>query len=394
MAGFNFSGRLEFNNLTDLLENTTNGLYYWLETVVGWTLHNAVSSVSGATDKIFKSTGEDGTEVIYIRLTQTGTEPLYFRTATFYAAAPAAATAQNETGVNSSNWNRSCWNAAPLTAWFSGDRDSFAIATLQSPAYANGGNMACTVFGRSERMIPGQYSGRTTLTADTLITTAGTTTLPVGDSSNITIGQKLFVINTADTGNRGNLLRCTVTGIPDPTNIDVTSDYVTADVDFDAGALVGLEPMPTFIPRMDNSSANSYGFALWRGFCYLYNPTTIQMSGAAQSNPPHNVYWGPFFDTEIQPVNTDYHDYANPDANWAWPVSPLLLIGTWDYAGAVIAGGKQMRGKISRVCTYPMTKPLTAWGSTMRDGAVTYMIAGYRSLGTYASIDILIRTVA
>jgi hypothetical protein len=391
---FNYSGRLEFNNLADLLENPYKGLYYWLETTIGWTLHNTVVSGTGATDKIFKSTGEDGTEVIYIRLTQSGTQTLLFRTATFYHTDPASVLAQNETGKNSDNWNKSVWNNAPLIAYFSGNRDCFAIATYQNPYFGVG------IFGIPKRTIPARYSGRTTLTTGDTVDAAGTpTTLEVGSTANMTVGQKLFVINTANTANRGNLLRCTLTGIPDPTHITVTNDYGTATA-FDAGALIGLDPMPTFIPRMDNSSASSYGFAPNRGFCFLYNAATLQMTGAAQTDPQHNVAQGAFYNTEVYEFSVDYYTYANPssqagaiyEASPIWPVAPILLVGTRNYAGNFV--GKQMRGRIDRVCFFPNINPLVAWGDTMINNDITYLVCGYRTTGDYSTAELLLRTVA
>jgi len=350
----------------DALEHATNGLFQRLQDA-GWTIHNTVVSTPGAKDIIFKSTGEAGTESFFVRITQTSSTTILFRIASYYAASGTpGANDGNEVGV--ANYTHTQFaSAGAANVWIYGDKDCIAVTFEQGAVYST------FLFGTPQRIEQTANSGRTTLTAGVTINGAGNTALAVASSANMTAAQKLFVVNQHVTS-KGTIVRCTLVSVDNPTQVTVSNDSGTNTV-FEAGALVGMDPLPAFVGICSYSGGTYQGFPSW-GFAHLYHPATTRMTGTAQTTPAiRTALSAPAsLDFYVNAVAKECATLLDPDANLNRPIMSCLLLGHFNATTSQIAGADQLRGRVRRIGRFPFVAGAVAAEDTFTEGAVTWRI--------------------
>lgn len=390
---FRYVNGVTFANMTDFLENASDGVHKAL-TDMGWTLHYTISATSGSTDKVFKSTGEDGTEVIWIRITQVG-NLVILRIGTYYPTSGmtynVASTVSNEVGTSTSGW--SCFEAAatPFIGWISGNKDHVAICFKQDGYYSVYG------MGTIKRISPEHWSGRCTLNGAHTVNSGAGQVLNVNETpNNITAGQKLFIVNVGDT-NKGTLLQVTVTAV-DTGLKTITVTNSTSATSFDTGALVAFDPMPTCIIGNGLSMGGYYRGAPMRGSMFLYSQANTRFTGAAQSTPVINagtLFLGNPYVYYSSGSATAQKDYLSPSASGAYGVQPWLLHGHHNSSWTLIGGSQQLRGYLERICSLTYGTAISP-EDTLKDGSKFWIAlrdeAGNQYLSTWAKL-VAIRTV-
>ena len=367
---FVYKNGVTYSNIADYLEDGTDGLYAALA-AMGWTLWSTISATSGATDKVFKSTGEDGSEVIYVRITQTNSTTCLLRIYSYFVQNGGTSDGYNEVGTSTSGWTSFTCADAAFIGWIAGDKDHVAVSRKQDTYYSTFG------FGVVKRLSPMQWSGRTSTLNDESIAAAGNTVLEVGSVANFTVGQKVFVVNTGSTAaRRGNILRCTVQSIDlINTTLTVSNDAATL-TDFDSGALVALDPMPTCIVGSGYSYGGYYHGSPSRGAAFLYNPATTRLTGAAQATPAHNCKSASVM-TARQIFAAGYDnlfEWGDPESSGGeWLLNPILFQGHVNSGGSEIAGGGKLRGYIERICFIPPTTTISP-EDTLKDGSLEWIM--------------------
>jgi len=345
---FEYRNGVTYTSITDFLENATNGLYKVLADM-GWTLHNEVVATSGITDKIYKSTGESGNELIYIRITQVAqTAPkqqVYFRTATYYkSSGTPGANDGNEIGWSSGVPTLFEHDATgTFIGWIYGDKNGVVICTKQDGYYST------VAFGTITRL---GYLGHIT----GLTVTAGSETIPASSTKQITVvstsgfdaGQKVFIIDR----DSGLLLRCTVQSVDDGSAMTVLNDTSTSTT-FAANARVGRDPMPTFLWAWSNVYGGYARGCPRYGAVFLYNPATTRFTGTAQAYSSASFY-GILMPLQayacIYTGGQIARDVVDPTSYDEFIVTPAVFFGAYSMYGSPISGGNQLRGYFERLC--------------------------------------------
>lgn len=366
-----------YSDTADFLEDATNGLYKKM-TDAGWTLHDDLIATSGQTDKVFKSVGEDGTEVIYIRITQiVSTQRIRFGAYTFWDASGHAGHNEVRGGISydsHTDWPHCCaGSASSFIGWIVANKDGVTFAHKLSTYYS------MAHFGRvTTRLIPANQAGRTTLTSGVTIAASGTTNLAVASESNILAGQKVWIINQATTAG-GTMLRCTVTATASG-QITVSNDIGTATT-FDAGALVGFDPQPIMLPIGYHDGTRTRSCPQ-KGHTTLYRMFDKRKTGSAQAYADH-ARFGLFYPYthnmlgDTAPNGTLFFDPTiggmrprnDPDLLSRFVLFPYTFLDGWTDSPSAPEEGIY-RGYTDRLCHVPKGSTL-ANEDTVTVGATT-----------------------
>lgn len=391
---FEYKNGVTYASITDFLEDVTDGLYATL-LAAGWTLHNEIVATSGITDKVFKSTGEAGDEIIFIRITQTAATKMLLRTASYYVAAGVpGANDGNELGADASTSQYAA--VAAFVGWIACDKDFCVFSQKQDSYYGTFG------FGTLKRHAPTQWSARTSLDGDQNILAHGTNTqiaVNAFDVTKLTVGQKLFIVNFGDT-HKGTITRCTLVSIDSAILITVEGDDAN-QTDFDSNALVALDPMPTCILGMNTTwGGGSRGSTQWGGL-FIYQPATTRMTGNAQAVPVNRTMLKAdgicCAGVANLPQKTTTYVTLGGAARGEFAIWPFIIIGGVDNNWTLQPGQYQLRGYIERVCmvTYGVA---VSPEDTMSDGDLEWLIIrdedGAQLPALYGVKFIAIRTVA
>jgi hypothetical protein len=331
-----------YSNMADWIENASIGINDALVDA-GWTLLDELNATSGQTDRVYKSTGEDGTEAIYIRLKQvSGGQLLRFRLYTLWDATGHAG--YNEV-KNDDNWPMtiSTLNSS-FTGWIIANKNGLTLAWKIGSEYN-----VCYVGISDKRLVHAECAGRTTLTSGVTVTGAGSTNLAVADESNIQVGQKVRIIDQTVGANGGNFLRCTVTATA-ANQITVTNDAAT-DTDFDSGALVGYDPQPVFFLGITVTRTSYYGAKPAKGAMTIYGMDTLRMTGSAIAWGSLKQYasWCMLSTTTVgDPGNGN--DYSSVWSGNAWTRDDPGVEGLFGVVPIVMVGGRSANADNSDEC--------------------------------------------
>jgi hypothetical protein len=321
-----------YGNMTDWVEDTVNGIHKVLIDA-GWTLLDEISATSGQTDRVYYSTGEDGTEKLYFRMIQvTGTQKLRFRLYTLWD--PSGHAGYNEVKNDADNPMTISVVDQAFTGWIVANKNGLTLVYRQVGDY-NG----CYVGIPTSRIVPTNKSGRTTISAGATITASGETVLSVTSSSNIKVGQKVRVLNQTVGANGGNFVRCTVTAVATG-QITVTNDSAVATT-FDSGALVGFDPQPIMFQGNSygrNGGAGSYIGSYPASAFFIYGMDTLRMTGSAIALASFKQYAtntmhaflnasNPAGGYPTGVLNSDMYWRSDPDVNGNYGVLPMLFVG-------------------------------------------------------------------
>lgn len=353
-----------FTDIADFLTNDTNGLYKTLTTDMGWTLHNKIDTY----DQIFKSTGEDGTEVIFVRITGSGSPPteVIIRIATWYPSSGTPANDSNEVGTSGAT-SFQLNNSASHIGWIYGDKDYVVITNKQDGYYSTFG------FGVIKRLSPTHWSGRTTATnAETM--GAGDTVVEVGSTTNFTAGQKVWMINVGD-NNKGKGLRCTVKSIDDNNKtLTLTNDYGSS-MSFDAGALIALDPMPVCIHGFSYTYGGYYRGCPSHALSFLYDPAETNFQGAAQTTPTHRAGSSAIGQRyNLRYTSQDmYYNTIGPAARGEFVVEPTFIVGHLGSSWLKTTGAEQLRGYNDRICSITYGGTISP-EDTLKDGSTSWIV--------------------
>jgi hypothetical protein len=351
---------ITYTSMANMIEHAVNGIHQ-LMLDAGWTLYDEISSTTGQTDRVYRSTGEDGTESLFIRLSQTNaTEILRFGIYTWWNSTTHA----GYNGVRGGYLGQDEWphgiqapSGVSFTGWLAANKNGLTICQKYGTEYG-------TVYvGLLEnRFVASTRSGRTTLSSGVTVAASGSTVISVVTNNNIEVGQKIFVINQTNGSNAGNLLRCTV--IAKATGqLTVTNDAASATT-FDSGALVGGDPQPNMIFGLTENLGGGtwYGGCPSKGAMFLYGGSTTRKTGAAQTLitqmqyavhiQSHYLYLG---DTsgagvgaDVTPADPYAWDRTNPNIGGYYGFSPYVLVGGW--TNGTINTDKWWRGSTERIC--------------------------------------------
>jgi hypothetical protein len=320
-----------YGNMTDWIEDTVNGIHKVLIDS-GWTLLDELIATSGQTDRVYYSTGEDGTEKLYFRMIQVnGTQNIRFRLYTLWN--PSGHAGYNEVKNDADNPMTAGVANQQFTGWIIANKNGLTLVWRQYTDY-NG----LFVGIPDTRIVPTNKSGRTTLASGATIAAAGETVLSVGSSSNVQVGQKIRVLNQTVGANGGNFVRCTVTAVATG-EITVTNDSAVATT-FDSGALVAFDPQPImFQGNSYGRNPGSYYIGSYPASAFfIYGYDTLRMTGSAialasfkqyatvtmSSYPfasnPNGGYPGAV-------LNNETYWRQDPDTNGNYSVYPMLFMG-------------------------------------------------------------------
>ena len=349
-----------YDNCADFLEDATNGLYKKMVDA-GWTLHDDLVATSGQTDKVYKSVGEDGTEAIYIRITQTsGTQRIRFGCYSYWDASGHAGYNEVRGGLSynsHSDYPHCCGTlATSFIGWIVASKDGVTFCHKLSTRYSMG------YFGViKNRSIHTAHSGRTTLSSGVTIAASGTTNLSVVSETNIEVGRKIWVINQATTAG-GTMLRCTVTATASG-QVTVTNDAGVATA-FDTGALVGYDPQPVAIPIGYYSDSAYDRSCPQKGYSTLYKMSDTRKTGSAQSytNAPRFANHYPFYDYHIGQtwpnngidtnMSGNMRSRFDPDIHGRFVLYPYSFLDGWTDSTTPVTEGA-FRGYVDRICWVP-----------------------------------------
>jgi hypothetical protein len=322
-----------YGNMADWIEDTVNGIHKVLIDS-GWTLLDELIATSGQTDRVYYSTGEDGTEKLYFRMAQgNGTQKLYFKLYTLWD--PSGHAGYNELQYNNDYPMTISVNNQQFTGWIIANKNGISLVFRQVTEYNS-----LYVGIPSTRIIPSNKAGRTTLSSGVTVTAAGETVLAVASSANIQAGQKVRVLNQTVGANGGNFVRCTVTTVATG-QITVTNDAAVSTT-FDSGALVGFDPQPMMF-QGTTYSRNAAGFWSYQGcspsVAYLiYGFDTLRMTGTAISFSAFKQYASitmQGYPIGANPSNSaptgiwsnDAYWRQDPDSNGNYSVFDMLFVG-------------------------------------------------------------------
>lgn len=228
-----------FTDVDDLIKGAS-GIHLSL-LAAGWTLLEEIDADDTEQDRVYKSTGEDGTEAIYLRVSHDGpNDRIHFRAYSWWDAT--VGTGYNGVGDVAGN---TCLQGddAGMTVWMTLNKDALAIVAEDS-----GGVYRRFFGGRMTRQEPGQRSGRTTLVGPAsgynsqgdaqLLVASGT------DFSSFEVDQYIWLVNQHASG-PAVTERVQILGLDAP-NLTI---FLTAALtyDFQSGALVGTDPQPVVL---------------------------------------------------------------------------------------------------------------------------------------------------
>jgi len=236
--GFVLKDGVAYLNTTDFVEKATDGLDAVL-VAAGWersTKGQQVSGVSGATDRVYFSSGENGLEAIFLRITQSG-ENLDFRAYSFWN--PAGTAGEHVVG-DTAGATRITGVAGALVGWIAADKNGVGIV-LRTAA----GTYRKCYAGILDRHIPPQYSGQTIISNGGLGAASGQALVKVASVTNLTAGQDVWIVNQLAGANVANLERKTIQSIDSGTKILTLTGNLANN--YDDGALVALDPQPVLL---------------------------------------------------------------------------------------------------------------------------------------------------
>jgi hypothetical protein len=349
---------ITYTSMANMIEHAVNGIHQ-LMLDAGWTLYDEISSTTGQTDRVYRSTGEDGTESLFIRLSQTNaTEILRFGIYTWWNSTTHAGYNGVRGGYASQDEYPHAISAPSgfsFTGWIASNKNGLTIGQSYGTEYG-----AVYIGLLENRFVASTRSGRTTLSSGVTVAASGSTVISVVTNNNIEVGQKVFIINQTNGANAGNLLRCTVTAKATG-QLTVTNDAASATT-FDSGALVGGDPQPNMIFGLTYARTGWVGGCPSKGAMFLYGGSTTRKTGAAQTLITqmqygvhlhlHYIFIG---DTtgagpgnDVTPGDPYAWDRTNPNVGGYYGFSPYVLIGGW--ANGTINTDKWWRGSTERIC--------------------------------------------
>lgn len=228
---------ISYSSTNDFIGQATNGLDATL-LAAGWersTKGQQLSGALGATDRVYYSSGENGREAIFLRVTQTTANDIDFRAYSFWN--PAGSAGFNGVG-DAAGATRLTGQGAAYVAWIAANKDGVAIV------FRIGGVYRVAYCGLITRQVAPQYSGQTTISNGGAGAVAGQPNVKVVSVTNLTAGQDIWIVNQNATGG-ANVERKTIQSIDSGTStITLTANLVNSYAD---GALVALDPQPVIL---------------------------------------------------------------------------------------------------------------------------------------------------
>jgi hypothetical protein len=349
---------ITYTSMTNMIEHAVNGIHQ-LMLDAGWTLYDEISSTTGQTDRVYRSTGEDGTESLFIRLSQTtSTEILRFGIYTWWNSTTHAGYNGVRGGYSGQDEYPHAISAPSgfsFTGWIVANKNGLTIGQSYGTEYG-----AVCVGLLENRFVASTRSGRITLSSGVTVAASGSTVISVVTNNNIEVGQKVFIINQTNGANAGNLLRCTVTAKATG-QLTVTNDAASATI-FDSGALVGGDPQPNMIFGLTTSRSTWVGGGPSKGAMFLYGGSTTRKTGATQTLITQMQYgvhlqflylfigdtMGGGLGGDVTPGDPYAWDRTNPNAGGYYGFAPYVLVGGW--TNGTINTDKWWRGSTERIC--------------------------------------------
>ena len=246
--------------------NNVEDLYSELETRIkafqsngqdAWEEYDVVTATAGSRDIVYKSLGDRtlnsgaGDAVLYLRLTQTSTSAMRFRGYQDWSDLDNAGS--NECGSTSTT--NGGWSALSTTQdiefWGVSNEYEFSIITLQ------GGTYRYASFGSPKRThIPTAANGIAFASNSETAGSSVTVELDRDITSNITVGQKVWLYNITATGTSLESATINTATVDAKAAGSITID--TLDNNIVAGAIVGLDPCPMYIITGTTSFSSVY----------------------------------------------------------------------------------------------------------------------------------------
>src|SRR5579885_1898151 len=326
-----------YTNSSNFIDDPVNGLDANL-LLAGWersTNGQQVSGTSGATDRVYFSSGETGSERLYLRVTQTTADNIDFRAYSHWNTGTISGT--HVVGTTAGD-TRIVGSAAPLAGWIAVDKNGVAIVLRVAGVYHRG------YFGIPARSITPQWSGQTTISNSGAGALSGQPVVHVANASNLTHGQIVWLVNQSSTVNEANFEQKTIQTIVG-TTVTMTSNLTNA---YDDGAIVAMDPQPMVL--WGSGATNTFV----AGNRYM-------LTNALTYPGPGSPLGAPFaVNTLLQNINPSFNTF-NPDQFGQFPVEPFMLE---DNGG----GERWLRGYVTR-WVRTMTGAVMASEDTMTVGS-------------------------